>query len=79
MKKPKISTNYFERDFQEFWPQTKKQIQLVIDHARIQSLKGSGVVAMESFSFELIEVTYRGVLKKGIFERMEELIRKHPQ
>ena len=42
-------------------------------------MKGSGVVAMESFSIELIEVTYRGVLKKGIFEIMEELIRKHPQ
>ena len=52
---------------------------LLILHARIQSLKESGVVTMESFSIELIDVIVHKRSKKGVFEILEELIRKHPQ
>ena len=52
---------------------------MLILHARIQSLKKSGVVAMESFSIELIEVIIHKCSKKRFFEILEELIRKHPQ
>ena len=101
--------NYFERDFQEFWPQMKKQILyrtyvlqnshfwtklplaacgtflfskfvctwLLILHARMQSFKESGVVAMESFSFEYIEAIVRKCSQKDRFEILEELIRNH--
>ena len=40
---------------------------LLILHARIQSLKESGVVAMESFSIELIEVIVHKCSKKRGF------------
>ena len=52
---------------------------MLILHARIQSLKKSGVVAMESFSIELIEVIIHKCSKKRFFEILEELIRKQPQ
>ena len=52
---------------------------MLILHARIKSLKKSGVVAMESFSIELIEVIIHKCSKKRFFEILEELIRKHPQ
>ena len=52
---------------------------MLILHARIQSLKKSGVVIMESFSIELIEVIIHKCSKKRFFEILEELIRKHPQ
>ena len=54
-------------------------IWLLILHGRIQFLKESWVVATESFSIELIEVIVHKCSKKGIFEILEELIRKHPQ
>ena len=50
---------------------------LLILHARIQSFKESGVVAMESFSFEYIEAIVRKCSKKGRLEILEELIRNH--
>ena len=108
-KRPIISMTYFERVFQDFWPQIKKQILyrtlqishfktklplaacgtflfsnfvrtwLLILYARIQSLKESAVVAMESFSTELIEVIVHKYSKKMCFQILEELIRKHPQ
>ena len=36
-------------------------------------------VAMESFSIERIEVIVHNVLKRDVFEILEELIRKHQQ
>ena len=52
---------------------------LLILHARIQSLKEFGVVAMESFSIQLIEFIVHKCSKKGVFKILEELRRKHPQ
>ena len=97
-----IHINYFERVFQEFWPQIKKQvlcrtyvlqsshfwtklplppcgtfifskfvcIWLLTLHARIQFLKESRVVAMESFSIELIEAIVHKCSKKRFFQNI---------
>ena len=54
-------------------------IWLQILHARIQLLKESWVVAMESFLIEFIEAIAQTCSKKSVFEILEELIRKHPQ
>ena len=62
-----------------FFPRSFVCTWLLILHARIQSLKKSGVVAVESFSIELIEVIIHKCSKKRFFEILEELIRKHPQ
>ena len=45
----------------------------------MQSLKESRVVALESFSTELVEAIIHNCSKKGVFVILEELIRKHPQ
>ena len=42
-------------------------------------MKESRVVDMESFSIELIEAIVHKCSKKGVFEILKELIRKHPQ
>ena len=42
-------------------------------------MKESEVVAMESFSIELIDVNVHKCSKKGVFEILEELTRKHLQ
>ena len=49
---------------------------LLILHARIQSLKESGVVAMESFSIELIEVIAQKCSKKRCFQNIEGTYKK---
>ena len=49
----------------------------LILHARIQSLKESGVVATEYFSIELLEVTVHKCSKKRCFGNIGK--RKHPQ
>ena len=109
-KRPIISLNYFECVFQEFWPQTKKQILyrtyvlqnshfstklplaacgtflfskfvctwLLILHAKIQSLKESGVVAIKSFSIELIEVIVHKCSKKRCFRNIGGTYNKTP-
>ena len=48
-------------------------------HSRIQFLKDSLVVAMESFSIELTETIAHKCSKKGVYEMLQERIRKHPQ
>ena len=47
---------------------------LVFLHARIQSLKESQVVALESFSIELKETIVRKYSRKSVFEIFEELM-----
>ena len=42
-------------------------------------MKESRIVAMESFSNQLIEVIVHKCSKKNVFEILEELIKKHPQ
>ena len=51
---------------------------LLILHARIQSLKESGVVAMESFSNELMEVIVHKCSKKRCFRNIGEIYTKTP-
>ena len=53
-------------------------IWFLILHVRIQSLKEFWVVATESFWIELIEAIVYKCSKKGVFEILEELTRKHP-
>ena len=106
----KTYTNYFERVFQEFWPQIKKHIlcrtyvlqnshfwtklllahcgtflfskfvciSLLILHARIEFLEESRVVAIESFSIELIEVIVHRCSKKRCFRNIEETYKETP-
>ena len=45
----------------------------------MQRLKESGVVAMESFSIELIEVIVHKCSEKRCFQILEELTRQHAQ
>ena len=51
---------------------------LLILHARIQSLKESGVVAMESFSIELIKVIVHKCSKKMCFRNIGGTYKKTP-
>ena len=51
---------------------------LLISHARIQSLKESGVVAMESSSIELIEVIVHKCSKKRCFQNIAGTYKKTP-
>ena len=51
---------------------------MLILHARIQSLKESGVVAMESFSNELMEVIVHKCSKKRCFRNIGEIYTKTP-
>ena len=53
-------------------------IWLLMLHATMQSLKRSWVVAMESFTIELIEAIVHKCSKKGVFKILEEITRKHP-
>ena len=57
----------------------RSSLYIIVLPAMIQSLKESVVVAMESFSIELIEVIVHKCSEKGVFEILEELMKKHPQ
>ena len=53
-------------------------IWLLILHARIQALKESRVVAMESFLIELIKAIEHKCSKQGVFEILDEFTKKYP-
>ena len=61
----------------EFFLSKFVYIQFLILYLRIQSLKEFRGVAMKSLLVELIEATVHKCSKKGVFEMLEELARKH--